>query len=89
MLRAIVTGSTSGIGLACLTQLRAEGARVVGFDVRPAPSNDERDYRHFICDLADVGGIRAAVNDAVDWLGGIDALMHFGAAWSEFSMESD
>jgi 3-oxoacyl-[acyl-carrier protein] reductase len=82
-MRAIVTGSTSGIGLACLKRLQANGARVVGMDVRPSIETAESaNYRHVTCDLADVRAVRAAVDDAAEWLGRIDALLHFGAAWS-------
>jgi 3-oxoacyl-[acyl-carrier protein] reductase len=82
-MRAIVTGSSSGIGFACLKRLLAEKARVVGMDVRAAAETaGDGNYRHIECDLANVDAVRAAVDDAASWLGEIDALLHFGAAWS-------
>lgn len=84
-MRAIVTGSSSGIGYACRTKLLESGARVAGMDIRPQTSVDrEADglYHHVVFDLASVASVRSAVDQAVKWLGGVDALLHFAAIWT-------
>jgi len=68
-LRVLVTGSASGIGAATAARLRAEGAAVVGLDVRasgPEPS--------VVADLRDAAAVSAAVTAAVSTLGGLDAV---------------
>jgi 3-oxoacyl-[acyl-carrier protein] reductase len=81
MMRAIVTGATSGIGLACLQRLLAGGAEVVGMDVVP-PNTGAGLYHHVTCDLADVNAVRTAIDTASERLGQIDGLFHFGARFS-------
>jgi NAD(P)-dependent dehydrogenase (short-subunit alcohol dehydrogenase family) len=54
---AVVTGAASGIGQAVASRLRAEGARVAGFDVRPAPGCD----LSIEVDVADAAAVDAAV----------------------------
>ena len=74
--RALVTGSTSGIGLAIARALRAEGAEVVlnGFgdpgDI--AKFKDELDAAHSGADLTDVAQIEAMMAEA----GPIDILVN-------------
>jgi len=82
-MRAIVTGATSGIGLACRSQLLQSGARVAGLDIRPEASLSEAtDYRHIVFDLASVDSVRRAVDEADEWLGGVNVLLHFAAIWT-------
>jgi NAD(P)-dependent dehydrogenase (short-subunit alcohol dehydrogenase family) len=66
--RAIVTGGASGIGAACVEQLRAAGAHVVVLDRDDAPvaSGSVR------VDIADEAAAVAAVHEAVAQLGGLD-----------------
>jgi NAD(P)-dependent dehydrogenase (short-subunit alcohol dehydrogenase family) len=87
-MRAIVTGSTSGIGLACVWQLLAEDARVVGMDVVPPKETFGPNHSHVQCDLADVDAIRAGVDRAAERLGQIDALLHFGARFSDVKWDA-
>jgi NAD(P)-dependent dehydrogenase (short-subunit alcohol dehydrogenase family) len=66
--RAIVTGGASGIGAACVAQLRAAGARVVSLDLADTAEADGS-----VCvDIADEAAVVAAVRDAVTQLGGLD-----------------
>ena len=66
--RVIVTGGASGIGAACVAQLRAAGARVVVLDSDAAPAADGS----VRVDIADEAAVVAGVSDAVGQLGGLD-----------------
>lgn len=84
--KAVVTGSTSGIGLAIARQLAANGADVVinGFgdadEIERTRSDIEKTYSvraHFIAaDLSKGEETRRFVEDAVRALGGIDILVN-------------
>jgi 3-hydroxybutyrate dehydrogenase len=74
---ALVTGSTSGIGLAIAQGLGAAGARVavngLGSDAQVAAAVDAvrlagaPDARHFDADLADAGAIEAMMATLAEW----------------------
>ena len=66
--RALVTGGASGIGAACVAQLRAAGARVVSLDLADAPDADGS----VRSDVADEDAVVAGVGEAVAQLGGLD-----------------
>jgi NAD(P)-dependent dehydrogenase (short-subunit alcohol dehydrogenase family) len=68
--RAFVTGSSRGIGRAVVDRLRAEGARVVGFDLDPTD-----DVLSFVGDVAVEADVQAAVDGAVTELGGLDLVV--------------
>ncbi|MFC6280498.1 MULTISPECIES: SDR family NAD(P)-dependent oxidoreductase [Polaromonas] len=59
MQRAIVTGSSSGIGLAIAENLLAQGWTVSGFDIAPAHINHPS-YSHVQLDLCDTAALDAA-----------------------------
>ena len=67
MITAVVSGSASGIGAAVAARLRAEGARVLGVDLRSAD---------VVADLSEPEGRRRAVADVLERCGGrIDRLV--------------
>lgn len=66
--RALVTGGSSGIGLAVVQRLSAAGARVAVLDTAAAP--DAADVA-IACDIADESQVVAAVRTAHDELGGL------------------
>ena len=66
--RAVVTGGASGIGAACVVQLRAAGAQVVALDLIDAPDADLA----LRVDVADEDAVVAGVREAVAHLGGLD-----------------
>jgi NAD(P)-dependent dehydrogenase (short-subunit alcohol dehydrogenase family) len=61
--RALVTGSSSGIGLAVARRLLDEGWQVVGFDVA-APSMVHARFEAITVDLANMGALDAAIERA-------------------------
>ncbi len=65
---AIVTGGASGIGAACVEQLRAQGARVAVLDLREAADAD----LSLPCDVGNEDEVVRRVHDAVARLGGLD-----------------
>lgn len=66
--RAVITGSTSGIGLAVARGLRAEGAQVVlsgfGDEAQIAALCEELDARHVPADLSRREGVEALMDGA-------------------------
>lgn len=68
--RVIVTGAASGIGAATVARMRAQGAQVVGLDLR----GDGGDILE--CDVRDQSAVDAAVTQAVERLGGLDVLVN-------------
>ena len=79
--RALITGGTTGLGLAVAERFLAEGARVVitGRD----PGLGERaeqalgpDARFVAADAADPAAVAASVSAAAEYLGGLDVLVN-------------
>ena len=70
--RALVTGAGSGIGRAIAARLEADGAAVLAVDLRPDPDGPGEPFE---ADLSTPAGNRAAVDAALDRLGGIDAVV--------------
>ncbi|WP_018177439.1 SDR family NAD(P)-dependent oxidoreductase [Jongsikchunia kroppenstedtii] len=82
--RALVTGGGSGIGQATVLRMLAEGGRVVAADVSESgladtvtKAGDAADRLHtVVVNIADEASAKAGVADAVEWLGGLDALVN-------------
>ena len=77
---ALVTGASSGIGLACVARFVREGARVVGLDLtEPADDLDVPDGSHAVsfvqADVRDEDAIAGAVAATVAEHGRIDAVV--------------
>jgi NAD(P)-dependent dehydrogenase (short-subunit alcohol dehydrogenase family) len=69
--RAVVTGSSSGIGRAIASHLLEQGWRVHGLDLA-APTLSHADFVHATADLSDAAGIAQATAG----LRNVDALVH-------------
>jgi NAD(P)-dependent dehydrogenase (short-subunit alcohol dehydrogenase family) len=67
---ALVTGATSGIGMACVARFAAEGARVVGLDL-----NEPGDALELPAGAPEVAFVRADVRDEEATAAAIDALV--------------
>lgn len=84
----LVTGAASGIGLACLEGLLAQGHNVCGADINPIPSAylpaDGAASRFIEArgDVSDAASCRMAVDTTVEKFGRIDALIHMAGAHS-------
>ncbi|QYN36799.1 SDR family NAD(P)-dependent oxidoreductase [Pseudonocardia sp. DSM 110487] len=72
--RVLVTGAAGGFGSPTLTRLREQGARVVGLDVAGGAYESGG---VLTCDITDTTAVEAAVGEAVQRLGGLDAVVHY------------
>ena len=72
MKRAIVTGASGAFGTALRRELRSRGWRVVGLDLAPDPGDAEV----LACDITDDAQVERGVAEAIDLLGGLDAVVN-------------
>jgi 2-keto-3-deoxy-L-fuconate dehydrogenase len=72
--RAIVTGGSSGLGLATVRRLSEWGAQVVAFDLAPPPEGEGIDWER--CDVSDDSTVKSAAQGALSRLGGLDVLVN-------------
>lgn len=71
---AIVTGGSSGIGLAIVKSLAADGIKVANWDLR---KNEEPSPGHFIeCDVSNEDSVQKALAATVTQLGSCDVLVN-------------
>jgi NAD(P)-dependent dehydrogenase (short-subunit alcohol dehydrogenase family) len=70
----LVTGAASGIGLATARRLAADGARIAGLDVGPAPADDAFSSFHN-GDVTDEDAVSAAVDAVAAVHGRLDGLV--------------
>ena len=88
---ALITGGTSGIGLATAKRFIAHGASVVITGRRREGTEIAKEIgaEFFAADLSRSGEITEMVNDAAEALGGIDILISNAGAVVEFTMIED
>ncbi|MDL5158554.1 SDR family NAD(P)-dependent oxidoreductase [Actinomycetospora termitidis] len=82
--RAIVTGASRGIGLACAQALAAEGARVAlvarsADDLETAAATVGSETLAIVADTTDDAAVRAMVDRVVEAWGGVDVLVNAAA----------
>ncbi|MFM0045596.1 MULTISPECIES: SDR family NAD(P)-dependent oxidoreductase [Paraburkholderia] len=82
----IVTGAAGGIGLSCAKTLLREGHKLAVMDISADRMDqqfgDEPNAIQIHLDAGSTESCRAAIDEAYDRLGSIDALVHFAAVWS-------
>jgi short-subunit dehydrogenase len=83
--RVLITGGSSGIGLACARELTARGARVALLargegGLRRAAQEIDPPPPVFPCDITDVGALETALAGASEQLGGLDVVVANAAA---------
>ncbi|MEV5878944.1 SDR family oxidoreductase [Streptomyces sp. NPDC052101] len=86
-LRALVTGGTSGIGRATADLLAARGARVAVLDLDPA--DIDKPLLAYRADVTDDTSVRAAVEQAVQDLGGLDILVNNAGIGAQGTVEDN
>jgi NAD(P)-dependent dehydrogenase (short-subunit alcohol dehydrogenase family) len=74
---ALVTGGASGIGLATVRRLKAEGARVAAVDIAEPRGEDPSDL-HVVADVGDSEAWAGIVGRVEEVLGGLD-VVHLNA----------
>ena len=84
--RVVVTGGSSGIGLATAVRFLAEGATVVSLDLAAPPGDS---IRWFATDVSDDASVRAGVAAAVDALGGLDVLVNNAGIGAQGTVEDN
>jgi NAD(P)-dependent dehydrogenase (short-subunit alcohol dehydrogenase family) len=82
----IVTGAASGIGRECTGILLGREARIAALDLQKdaleLAYGGKDKVAPIALDLAQPQSCSSAVQQAVDWLGGVDALIHCAGTWS-------
>ncbi|MEV4174471.1 SDR family oxidoreductase [Nonomuraea sp. NPDC049709] len=84
-LKAVVTGGGSGIGLAAATALAGRGMKVACLDLNP-PGEP---FIGIKADVTDDAGVRAAVAEAAERLGGIDVLVNNAGIGAQGTIEDN
>ncbi len=95
--RVIITGGTSGIGLAAASMFLEQGARVVlagrssgrGEEALQSLPPGVRSRAAYVpCDVAKPEDCRSLVEDGTAWLGGVDVLVNSAGIYLEQPIES-
>jgi NAD(P)-dependent dehydrogenase (short-subunit alcohol dehydrogenase family) len=73
----LVTGAASGIGLATVNKLLAEGAKVVGVDIASeAPQVLSAEFSYHHADVLDPAAVESSVTAVVETAGRLDGVVH-------------
>ncbi|HEX2569979.1 MAG TPA: SDR family NAD(P)-dependent oxidoreductase [Polyangia bacterium] len=72
----LITGASSGIGLACARWLAERGYRVFGASRRPPPAGDAAGFEYVAMDVTDDASVAAAVAEVVARAGRIDVVVN-------------
>lgn len=74
---ALVTGSASGIGKACVERLVDEGAVVAALDINPSINTcfNQMEVLSIECDVTDVAQLKSSIRNTIAHFGGLDMLI--------------
>lgn len=86
-LSALVTGGSSGIGLATARLLAVRGARVAILDPQPPPSDAQ--LFHVAADVTVDDAVRSAVDTVLGELGGLDILVNNAGIGAQGTVEDN
>jgi len=85
-MRALVTGGASGLGLAAARVLAGAGARVAVLDMA---AQGPAGLHYVRADVTDDAGVRAAVGQAIQTLGGLDVLVNNAGIGAQGGVEAN
>jgi 2-keto-3-deoxy-L-fuconate dehydrogenase len=85
---ALVTGGSSGIGLATVRALRHQGVRVASLDLKPGPV-DEDGVVALAADVSETASVHAAVEEAMERLGRLDVLVNNAGTGAQGTVEDN
>lgn len=80
--RIIITGGASGMGQTTVENFPALGAKVAFFDVNDAAGEEiakKSGTKYIHCDVSSEEQVKAAFAEAVEYLGGLDVVIHCAA----------
>ncbi|TVY90649.1 Short-chain dehydrogenase reductase 3a, partial [Lachnellula willkommii] len=87
---AIVTGGSSGIGLAIVDLFRKAGAKVGVFDIQDNESNFSSDNFHFVkADISSEDSISSAVGEVISRWGHLDVLVNNAGIMDKMSRTAE
>lgn len=86
-LGAVVTGGSSGIGLATARMLRDRGARVASLDLQARPEEPDLLYVH--TDVSDGASVDEAIATVVAQFGGIDVVVNNAGVGAQGTVEDN
>ena len=72
---AVVTGSASGIGQACVNALLSQGAAVIGVDLNASQMSDNSALLELTADVTDRESLATAIDAGVRQFGGVDIVV--------------
>jgi NAD(P)-dependent dehydrogenase (short-subunit alcohol dehydrogenase family) len=88
-LKAVITGGSSGIGLATATLLGERGASVVSLDLTDPTDPTGGEHHTIRTDVTDDDSVRNAIEEATAHLGGLDILVNNAGIGAQGTVEDN
>ena len=86
---AVVTGSASGIGQACVNALLSQGAAVIGVDLNASATSDNPAFLALTADVTDRESLATAIDTGVRRFGGVDIVVAAAGIFGTTSQIAD